>query len=118
MRVVFIGDSPSKSNIDPDLAFVGTKSYKKLLEWIWHLDLSVNNIEMFNKDFAPIIEDGKYDKIIALGVNASKELDKYGVKHFKLPHPSGLNRLLNDKKYVDKIIVDCKNWLNKGDQNE
>lgn len=53
-----------------------------------------------------------YDKIIALGGFVSGSLNKIDVPHFKLPHPSPRNRLLNDKAYERKIINECKDYLN------
>jgi len=53
---------------------------------------------------------GGYEKVIALGNIASEALTKIGVKHFKLPHPSGLNRKLNDKNYINKVLKECKEY--------
>jgi hypothetical protein len=50
-------------------------------------------------------------KIIALGEVASKSLNKVGVSHFKLPHPSPLNRKLNDKVFIQNILKECKKYL-------
>ena len=43
----------------------------------------------------------------------SLKLSKIGVEHFKLPHPSGLNRKLNDKKYVNKVLKECYEYCNR-----
>lgn len=51
-----------------------------------------------------------YKKVIALGNVASEALIKINVDHFKLPHPSGLNRKLNDKKYVTRVLKECKEY--------
>ena len=51
-----------------------------------------------------------YEKVIALGNVASEALTKINVDHFKLPHPSGLNRKLNDKKYVTQLLKECKEY--------
>ena len=58
------------------------------------------------------ITDG-YDRIIALGNIASEALTKIGVKHFKLPHPSGLNRQINDKKYIKQVLRECHEYCNR-----
>tara|TARA_R100000278_G_scaffold103436_1_gene79847 strand:+ start:266 stop:655 length:390 start_codon:yes stop_codon:yes gene_type:complete len=52
-----------------------------------------------------------YDKVVALGGFASDALSKIGIDHFKLPHPSGLNRQLNDKAFVDKVLYECKKYM-------
>jgi len=38
-------------------------------------------------------------------------LTKENVPHLKIPHPSGLNRVLNDKKTVDKFLRHCKDYI-------
>tara|TARA_B100000287_G_scaffold215852_1_gene203601 strand:- start:1126 stop:1500 length:375 start_codon:yes stop_codon:yes gene_type:complete len=53
----------------------------------------------------------EYSKVIALGNIASEALTKIKVDHFKLPHPSGLNRQLNDKTYVSKVLKDCNKYV-------
>lgn len=54
----------------------------------------------------------QYDKILALGAFVSKTLNTINVAHFKMPHPSPLNRLLNDKAFEKKTLSDCKDYLN------
>ena len=49
--------------------------------------------------------------LIALGSFPSKVLNKINREHHRLPHPSGLNRLLNDKVFEDRTIADCKKFL-------
>lgn len=53
----------------------------------------------------------EYDKILALGNFVSESLNKIDVVHFKLPHPSPRNRLLNDKTYEKKILLKCREYL-------
>ena len=126
MMVIFVGDQASAKNINPDVAFVGTQSYKRLLEWIWELDLDINDLALCNKNQvfgyttctarfiqtpATFVDIMAGDAIIALGNAASKKLSDLNLSHFVLPHPSGLNRKLNDKKYVKKILRECKKWI-------
>lgn len=125
--IIFVGDKPSKFNVRPEVAFVGTKSYKTLLDWIWKLDLGINNVLLCNLadvlDYQSFIifepfdgyalqHDPKHDKVIALGQNASKGLHSMGVEHFLMDHPSGLNRKLNDKNYVKRRLEDLKVFIN------
>lgn len=124
--IIFIGDKPSKQNKDPKTAFVGTKSYKRLLNWIYKLDLSINEVMICNKsDIINVTEDYFYvstpqmdtelfkdvDKVVALGCNVSKFLSKLKIEHFKMDHPSGLNRKLNDKEYESNMIKKCKVFI-------
>lgn len=52
-----------------------------------------------------------YDKVLALGNFVSSVLNKIEVNHFKLPHPSPRNRLLNDKDYERSVLLACKQYL-------
>lgn len=125
--IIFVGETPSKKNISKDVAFVGTKSYKRLLEWIWELDLSVNevmicnlsDINKYNDQFYMLdtphmsldIMQEEGDRVIALGNKVEKELNKIGLSNYKIDHPSGMNRNLNDKKYTQAMLENCKAWL-------
>ena len=52
-----------------------------------------------------------FDVVIALGNEASKALTKENIPHLKIPHPSGKNYLLNDKKVVDKFLKQCRDYI-------
>jgi hypothetical protein len=52
-----------------------------------------------------------YDKVLALGNLVSTVLNKIDIEHFKLPHPSPRNRLLNDKNYERHVLGACKAYL-------
>lgn len=52
-----------------------------------------------------------YKKILALGDIASKSLININVDHFRLPHPSPRNRVLNDS-VIEKIIIElCREYV-------
>jgi uracil-DNA glycosylase len=109
--ILFVGDRPSKRT-DPNVPFKGASCEKRLMEWIAKININpyyiVNSVDkealntafMFHQCRAPIV---------ALGNNASKSLG--GLPHFKLPHPSGRNRQINDKEFIDKKIKECKIYL-------
>lgn len=52
-----------------------------------------------------------YHKVIALGNFASDALDTASIPHFRLPHPSPLNRKLNDPTYEKNVLHECYNYL-------
>lgn len=52
-----------------------------------------------------------YSKIIALGPFVSKTLNRAHIEHFTLPHPSPLNRQLNDREYELMRLEECKKYL-------
>lgn len=115
--IIFVGDKPSKKNIDPDVAFVGTVSYRRLLEWIYLMNLSINDVNICNKDdstwefWERISATCTNINFVALGRNAANFLHKKGVEHFTLPHPSGLNRSINDKSHLNRQLELCKQWI-------
>ena len=112
--IYFIGDKPSNCNIDPKVAFVGTNSYKILLGWIHRMNLSINDIKLYNSQaFVDEIQDQieEDDQIVALGREASRALTKHNLPHLKIPHPSGLNRTLNDTLFVNKFLKECKAYV-------
>ena len=124
-KIVFVGDKPSAKNIDPNVPFVGTQSYKRLLDWIFRMNIDISDVIMINKD--TLYGYGTIDfKFIALGNEAEKALKNHSreywdvttnkpqplkANYFKLPHPSGLNRKINDKNYLDNILKECSEWL-------
>ena len=54
------------------------------------------------------------DKYVALGNVASGALRRLGLDHFKLPHPSGRNRLLNDPSFIREQLEACRAYVNGG----
>jgi uracil-DNA glycosylase len=49
--------------------------------------------------------------IIALGSVAAWGMGKTKLEFKTLPHPSGLNRKLNDKESLQKTLAECRAWL-------
>jgi uracil-DNA glycosylase len=50
-------------------------------------------------------------KIIALGKIAAAALDSGVMPYFQLPHPSGRNRVLNDKIKITKLLEQAKQFI-------
>lgn len=120
MIINIVGDKPSKKNLDKNVAFVGTKSYKVLLNWIYKMNININDAVLHNKDdeklYYMILEDKTRNigyKYIALGNKAEKTLSAYQVNYFKLPHPSGLNRLTNNKNLINKKLKECVKYIHE-----
>lgn len=127
MKVLIVGQNPSRMNFDPEVPFVGTKSYKTLLDWISYLNIkdfdTVNVCEeytiptsfkaLMNQTQHLISYIGKYNPthVIALGSVAHKVLDELGINHYTLPHPSPRNRALNNKDLINQKLDRCKNYL-------
>ena len=117
--VIVVGMCPSHK---PLLGNKTNASLRKLHSWMDSLNVYhysfINtfdypaNPRISNVDFS-VLEKAclGYNKILALGGFVSDVLNRIEVEHFSLPHPSPLNRLLNDKKYEDKILKQCKEYL-------
>lgn len=114
--IIFVGDKPGRKNVDPNVPFVGTQSYKRLLEWIWEMDVNISDVKMYNKDDLWLHNLRHYAKfkgyrVVCLGNTSSELFNENDIPHFKLPHPSGRNRKLNDKKWLKQQLKECKKWL-------
>lgn len=111
---VFVGDEPSKLNTNKDLAFVGSRSHPTLISWLKKLKPDVPLVLNSNTEDLVYRIMSWYRKgaaIVALGNKASARMEKLGIDHFKLPHPSPRNRQLNNKKFIDLELRKCKNYL-------
>lgn len=51
------------------------------------------------------------DKVVTLGAEARKVVLLLALSHFPLPHPSGLNRQINEKERLERSLLECKNWI-------
>lgn len=108
--ILFVGDKPSPRMKPGSGAFIGAVCEARLMEWIKKLDIK-EFIIMNQVDLVPEIWQvkNKLYTVIALGNNASKALKN--TEHFKLPHPSFRNRLLNDPNYIKQKLKECKEYL-------
>lgn len=114
MKVLVIGLNPSRLGKN-------SSAIRNLYKWLDELNVKVfsftNLYEGYEIDETrpqteSIREFAKsYDKILALGKVVSLHLDHLEINHFSLPHPSGLNRQLNDQKFIDERLEACKNYL-------
>lgn len=128
--IYFIADKPTKDNVSQEVPLVGTQSYKTLLEWIGEMDIDISRVRMYNQNDAPfsnVLSRASLNKaitlrqicVIALGQKAATYLKKAGINnYFTLPHPSGRNRLLNDKHYVITRLENCKRYVYEGIKND
>lgn len=114
MKVLLVGDKPSPRMKPLAKPFEGARCHGRVLEWIQIL--GINEPKLYNRvDYAlqHMIKIGafKHIPVVAFGTNPSKFLTKYGIAHFKLPHPSGLNRQINDKAFIVSKLDECKKYI-------
>lgn len=113
MNVLIVGDSPSRLNTTPEIAFVGARSYPTLMDWIERM--GIERYELINSDTPVCMRTIKNwtGPIIALGKEAQGRLFRAGIKHIQLPHPSGLNRQTNDDEFITRQLGRAVAQLNK-----
>lgn len=132
MSIVFIGSNPSNASSGNSPFMHGTRSRATLEKWIEEAGIEYHtyingvpytNVFMYNvaptktpenrpltgyeiTQYADKLKTtlAGFKKIVALGKTAHKALELAGIPHLELGHPSGLNRKLNDKKYVKELI--------------
>lgn len=113
--ILFIGDKPSPKMKPGAKPFEGAACEKRLMEWVKVLGIGPRSYNIDNQatvhreELEYAFEVGNI--MIALGSNASKALK--GIPHFKLPHPSGRNRQINDKDFIAKKLLECRKWINE-----
>lgn len=118
--ILVVGDKPSKCT-DPKIPFKGAKCEKRLKEWLKKILDDGETYLIINQNDPGLavtlaLVDIFKTPIIALGNKASEALKTKA--HFKLPHPSGLNRQINNKKFIDQCLRDCYSYIHEGDPNE
>lgn len=122
LKVLLIGSNPSISSQSSFAFFLDSKSGQTLQEWIKDVEAdfvygNVSSIKTDNNrpltraeikaslpDLLKAIKRNRPDKIVALGKTAAEALTLLQLSFLGMPHPSGLNRKLNDKEYAAQKI--------------
>lgn len=132
--ILFIGSNPSTSS-ETSMPFEeGTKSRKTINAWLIQLSLNQHNVYFYNvsdektinnKQLSKktIIESAPYLRkkidmhkkyvIISLGKTASIALKLSNYEFYSMPHPSGANRLLNDKLFMENKLKELNEFIIK-----
>jgi uracil-DNA glycosylase len=66
--------------------------------------LTGSEIQNALPSFSKQLEEFKGFKFVALGKTAARACELAGVDFLEMPHPSGMNRKLNDPEYVKEKI--------------
>lgn len=131
MRVVVVGSNPSRSSRSTAAFDVDTKSRSTLDAWLNCSDIECEivylnvhdlptqgnkplNLKQI-RDAIPAlharISAAEPAKLVALGGSAAKALTLLRLNFYTMPHPSGRNRQLNDKQFIDEKIKGLKIYL-------
>lgn len=122
MKVTFVG-------LNPSLRGSGCRSLRVLDEWAtenlglssWGFMNVIPDAESPKKtsevewDFVSELQNYPESKIVALGEFPSMVLRRLGIKHHRIPHPSGRNRTLNDPRFVEQVLSECRRYLYEED---
>jgi len=131
IRVLFIGSNPSKKSSRTVPFWHDTKSRVTLDKWLSNIQIPIEYLDFLNVSNQPtpnnrplktseiqaclqrlekdITVHVRPDYIITLGKTAEKALNmmkiwETGYAFYAMPHPSGLNRQLNDQKFIEEKI--------------
>jgi uracil-DNA glycosylase len=129
VKVIVVGSNPSCSSVTDEPFHISTRSKSILDQWFsWgpveyiplnvidqktpnNRPLTVAEIRVALPNLKAKLEAAGPYKIVALGQSASKAVSMLGLAHFPAPHPSGLNRKLNDKEYVEKMVRELRAYI-------
>ncbi len=130
LTILFIGSNPSQTATTTEAFSESTKSGRILRSWIDGIEGTIlfDNIASYatennrplNKEemalaqasLADRIKEVNPDRLVALGKSAASVLTKLKLDHLEMPHPSGMNRKLNDRQYVREQISALKQYYN------
>lgn len=113
--ILLVGDKPSPKMKPEANPFEGAACEGRLKEWVEVLGLDVycltNSYGIKDTRFINRMHVSYKATIVALGNNASKRLTSINIPHFKLPHPSGRNRQINDRAFIASRLDECKKYI-------
>lgn len=125
LMLLIVGHSPSAQ--DPDGVLDNCQSGKRLKEWLTAIDAEryyeIEKVNAFTLEEAQNLSNSRKaakrlrkrieaaDAVIALGNGASTVVSLVRGDYISLPHPSGLNRQLNDETFVLQKLWDAKEEL-------
>lgn len=121
MSVLILGQNPGNN---PKAATYKNHTIVRLNEWCDELGITnygfanvvtrQGAVKMKDVDFDRLkLLVECHDKVLALGAFSSKCLTVINKSHYRLPHPSPLNRQMNDKEFVMNTLIECKEYLNR-----
>jgi len=131
MKLLLVGSNPSNASSNNNPFDESTNSGKVLSKWLswtrgWSSIQFVNVSDTKSQDNKPlrkseIVEalpslESKIlkfnpDKIVALGKTASMALTLLRLPFFEMPHPSGMNRQLNDPKFIAQKLEELQQYV-------
>lgn len=125
-KVMIVGLNPSNESPDNSAFHPDTKSGRTIRNWLKDTQCCVEFENIYgwkDKDHGKPLKSELIlpdriklayacgFKIVTCGNVADEILVKYKIKHFAMPHPSGLCRFWNDKEKGDAKIAEMLEWI-------
>lgn len=130
-KVLIVGSNPSVKSPNNSAFHPSTRSRMILDEWFKDIDAELHFINVCDRtrpgnrqmrvseirECLPSLKSKIkmtkliHCRVVAVGRTASKALNLLGVEYLEMPHPSGMNRKLNDKEYVASKICELKRFI-------
>lgn len=130
-KILVIGCNPSVKSPDNTAFHPSTRSRMTIDRWLSDLDADVcfmniydrktrGNRPLTRKELKSLedpvffrLKSFKNHKIITLGRAAEEVLTSLGLSFLAIPHPSGLNRQLNDPEFMGEKIKRLREYLSR-----
>lgn len=127
-KILFIGSNPSSKAASSEAFGEDTVSGRILRSWIKGIEgviLFDNIVSQITENNRPLNQNEMAhasasllerinridpDRLVALGKSAADALKMLKLEHFKMDHPSGMNRKLNDKAYTASKVAALKEY--------
>lgn len=107
--LLIVGESPAKA--DPEGVLANSQSGRRLEKWLDYLGVDllyrVEKVNAYDAEgkAADLTEKlQSVDAVLALGTKAEKVCKRERTDTICLPHPSGLNRRLNDQAWLESRL--------------
>lgn len=128
LTILFIGSNPSAKASSSEAFTEDTVSGRILRSWIQGIEGTIlfeNIVSQITENNRPLnrnemalasvsllerINRINPDRLVALGKSAAHTLEKLKLKFLEMPHPSGLNRKLNDAEYVREKVQSLQHY--------
>lgn len=128
-RIALVGSNPSVRSTTSEAFASTTKSAQILSSWIKNIDadfifINITDIKTPNnrplsqkemKEALPSLSlnlaELNADGYVTLGKAAHTALTLLHLAHLEMPHPSGMNRLLNDRDFVTEKIKELATYV-------
>ena len=114
-QIVIIGHSPGKVDAAESTTLKKVKDWMEschILSYDWYnlVDYHAPDLKLKDATLKPeTVKD--YSVIISLGNLADEWCKRNNINNYKMPHPSGLNRIWNDKRRANKIIRELRKHI-------